>query len=415
MSNEVLVKVENVSKKFCRNLKKSLWYGVWDIVGELFGRSGAKSDLRSDEFWAVRDVSFELKRGEVMGLIGSNGAGKSTLLKILNGLIKPDKGKITIRGKTGALIELGAGFNPILTGRENIYINAAVLGIPKAQVNKRLDAIIDFADIDDFIEMPVQSYSSGMKVRLGFSVATQFKPAILLLDEILAVGDVSFQRKCLDYIGNLVSRNDTTVIFVSHNLRNVEQICNRAIWLEQGIMRIDGSVDEVIAEYLYEINRELVLRHKEIKTGREGSGEIRYTDVEVTSLVTGNTEIKAGESINVKASFKCYEPRDFARFRIGLWDVSTQTMITMANCDIYDLASDGEVICKFHHLNLCPRTYSVYLSITDLKLNYDRWPNAKVFTVKGARNENTGFSVGDSDLIHVPCFCEVNLQAEATL
>src|SRR5210317_1944929 len=173
MSDKVLIRVENVSKKFCRTLKRSLWYAVKDIAGELFGRNNSESRLRPGEFWAVDNASFELKRGDCLGLIGPNGAGKSTLLKMLNGLIKPDKGRITMRGRVGALIELGAGFNPILTGRENIYVNAAVLGIPKQEVDKKLDAIIEFAEIDDFINTPVQSYSSGMKVRLGFAVAAQ--------------------------------------------------------------------------------------------------------------------------------------------------------------------------------------------------------------------------------------------------
>ena len=192
MKNDVLVKVEGVSKKFCRNLKRSLWYGVKDISSELFG-STKNSQLRPKEFWAVDDVSFELKRGECLGLIGHNGAGKSTLLKMLNGLIKPDKGKITMKGRIGALIELGAGFNPILTGRENIYNNGAVLGFSKKEIDAKFDAIIEFAEIDDFIDTPVQNYSSGMKVRLGFAVAAQMEPDVLIIDEVLAVGDVGFR------------------------------------------------------------------------------------------------------------------------------------------------------------------------------------------------------------------------------
>ena len=191
MDDEVLVKVEGVSKKFCRDLKRSLWYGMKDISSELFGIH-QNGQLRKNEFWAVNDVNFELKRGECLGLIGHNGAGKSTLLKMLNGLIKPDKGTITMQGRIGALIELGAGFNPILTGRENIYNNGAVLGFSKKEIDEKFDAIVDFAEIDEFIDTPVQNYSSGMKVRLGFAVAAQMEPDVLIIDEVLAVGDIGF-------------------------------------------------------------------------------------------------------------------------------------------------------------------------------------------------------------------------------
>src|SRR5210317_2241023 len=179
--SDVLIKVENVSKKFCRDLKKSLWYGVKDIAGELSGRGTSRNALRPGEFWSVKDISFELKRGECLGLIGANGAGKSTLLKMLNGLIKPDQGRISMRGRVGALIELGAGFNPILTGRENIYVNGAVLGFTKEEISRKFDEIVEFAELDEFINTPVQNYSSGMKVRFGFAVAAQMEPDILLI------------------------------------------------------------------------------------------------------------------------------------------------------------------------------------------------------------------------------------------
>src|SRR5206468_4283587 len=201
VDGNVLVHVEHVSRRFCRNLRRSLWYGIQDIARDLnpFGRnsSGGSSSLRKDEFWAVNDVSFELRRGECLGLIGRNGAGKTTLLKMLNGLIKPDCGCIEIRGRVGALIALGAGFNPILTGRENIYVNGAVLGLTKREIDEKIEEIIDFAEIREFIDSPVQSYSSGMQVRLGFAMASSLNPDILLLDEVLAVGDMGFQAKCL--------------------------------------------------------------------------------------------------------------------------------------------------------------------------------------------------------------------------
>lgn len=240
MSAETLITVDGVSKKFCRDLKKSLWYGMQDLGSEVLGRPhGGKGELRPDEFWALKDVSFELKRGECLGLIGRNGAGKTTLLRMLNGLIKPDCGRIEMRGRVGALIALGAGFNPILTGRENIYVNAAILGLPKSYVDSKLEEIIDFAELDEFIDMPVQSYSSGMSVRLGFSVAAiLIRPDILFLDEVLAVGDIGFTIKCLNAVRGLTQHS--AVVFVSHNMQYISTFCTRVMVLERGHMLLDA-------------------------------------------------------------------------------------------------------------------------------------------------------------------------------
>jgi ABC-type polysaccharide/polyol phosphate transport system ATPase subunit len=258
--DEILVKVENVSKKFCRNLRKSLWYGVCDIASELMplghhppaseGDSSEDRPLRRDEFWAVKDVSFELRRGECLGLIGHNGAGKTTLLKMLNGLIRPDSGRITMRGRVGALIALGAGFNPILTGRENVYVNASVLGLSKAEIDEKIDEIIDFAEIREFIDTPVQNYSSGMQVRLGFAVATALKPDVLILDEVLAVGDGSFRIKCYRRIDEL--RSECALIFVSHDIPSISRICNHALILDRGKKIFSGNTIEGVRQYLKE-------------------------------------------------------------------------------------------------------------------------------------------------------------------
>ena len=194
---ETLIKVENVSKKFCRSLKRSLWYGMKDLGNELTGRRhGGNSELRPEEFWAVKDINFVLKRGECLGLIGRNGAGKTTLLRMLNGLIRPDSGRIEMRGSVGAMIAIGAGMKGILTGRENAYSMAALRGMTRKQAANKIDEIIEFAEIDDAIDAPMQSYSTGMRVRLNFAVASTLDPDVLLLDEVLAVGDTSFRNKC---------------------------------------------------------------------------------------------------------------------------------------------------------------------------------------------------------------------------
>lgn len=257
-TDDVLVRVEGVSKKFCRDLKKSLWYGVKDVAAELnpFGSNNVEAQgtnhkelppLREGEFWAVKDVSFELRRGECLGLIGRNGAGKTTLLKMLNGLIKPDSGSIEMRGRVGALIALGAGFNPILTGRENIYVNGSILGLNKREIDGKLDEIIAFSEIGEFIDSPVQSYSSGMQVRLGFAVASAMNPDVLILDEVLAVGDRLFRTKCMARISDLLEQ--AAVILVSHDEAQIRQKCNRVLWLDRGREKYQGASDCGLREY----------------------------------------------------------------------------------------------------------------------------------------------------------------------
>jgi lipopolysaccharide transport system ATP-binding protein len=242
MSDDVLVKVDNVSKRFCRSLKRSLWYGLQDLGSEIGGRrhgggsglpqSSADVQLRPNEFWAVKDVSFELRRGECLGLIGRNGAGKTTLLRMLNGLIKPDTGRIEMKGNVNALIALGAGFNPILSGRENIYTNASVLGLSSTQIRQKLEEIVDFSEIEEFVDSPVQTYSSGMQVRLGFAIATALNPDILILDEVLAVGDAKFRAKCWKKLGDILS--SCCAILVSHESYAISRICDVAMLLEKG-------------------------------------------------------------------------------------------------------------------------------------------------------------------------------------
>jgi lipopolysaccharide transport system ATP-binding protein len=287
---EVLVKVEHLSKKFCKDLKTSLWYGVKDLYSNVLGNKNERS-LRPDEFWAVKDINFELRRGECLGLIGHNGAGKSTLLKILNGLINPDEGKVTIKGRVCALIELGAGFNPILTGRENIYNNGAVLGFTKNEIDTKVEEIIDFSEIREFIDMPVQNYSSGMKVRLGFAVAAQMEPDVLIIDEVLAVGDASFRAKCFNRMSELSAK--AVLIFVTHSMPLAGRICTRGLLMEKGVVKIDNNINDVIYEYM--VNQPAGIQ------GITGAFELENFKVELEK-----SEINYLDDLIVNLSFKMH-------------------------------------------------------------------------------------------------------------
>ena len=247
--SDVLLKVDSLGKKFSKNFRKGLMYGAMDVGREIFGSRNANAELRPHEFWALQDVSFELRRGETLGLIGANGAGKSTLLKLLYGVMKPSAGRICIDGTMQALIELGGMFAPTLSGRENIQASAAMIGMSKAEISKHFDSIVEFAELDDFIDAPVGTYSSGMRVRLGFAIATCISPDILILDEVLAVGDAAFRAKSMKRVAEL-KESAGGILFVSHNTDLIDQMCSRCIYLQNGKLIADGPTDEVTAIYM---------------------------------------------------------------------------------------------------------------------------------------------------------------------
>lgn len=311
---EPLVIVENLSKKFCKDLKTSLWYGVKDLWSGVTGNKNERL-LRDKEFWAVKDISFTLRRGECLGLIGHNGAGKSTLLKILNGLINPDAGKVTIKGRVGALIELGAGFNPILSGRENIYNNGAILGFTRKEIDSKLDHIIAFAELEEFIDMPVQNYSSGMKVRLGFAVAAQMEPDVLIIDEVLAVGDLGFVLKCFKTIDTILPR--TAVIFVSHNMPMVSRICNHIILMENGKAKFQGEdvAKGIDLYYTRFVNNESNVVFDD--------GSIALEEVLLLDPITGEPtdSLNWGEDLKLSFRFKIKRPFEkMPHFSISIFD-----------------------------------------------------------------------------------------------
>ncbi|MBV8780936.1 MAG: ATP-binding cassette domain-containing protein [Phycisphaerae bacterium] len=245
MKSENLIEAEAVRKKFCRRLKRSLWYGLQDVAADLLLRPRVSTALRKDEFWAVDEVSFQLKRGDSLGLVGRNGAGKSTLLKLLTGQRALTSGTIKTRGRIVALTELGLGFDPVLTGRENAYVNAAILGFRRREFDRIIEEVIEFAGLREFIDSPVQTYSSGMRARLGFSVAIHLEPDILMVDEVLAVGDINFRRRCVQQVSRYLGRGGSLVL-VSHDPYMIQSICNRVLVLERGKVLLDGpAVDGV--------------------------------------------------------------------------------------------------------------------------------------------------------------------------
>lgn len=368
MNNDILIQVEAVSKKFCRSLKRSLWYGVQDVGYELMGRT-KKPELRKDEFWAVSDVSFELRRGECLGLIGHNGAGKSTLLKMLNGLIKPDKGRIAIKGRVGALIELGTGFNPILTGRENIYNNGAVLGFTQKEINEKFDAIVEFAEIGEFLDMPVQNYSSGMKVRLGFAVASHMEPDVLLVDEVLAVGDMGFMLKCYNQMDRLLQ--NTAMIFVSHSMPQIARLATQIVLMENAKgLYFPGDPSIGITEYYKRYKQDIVDFQnsskailKNIRLGNE------YRMYERTD----DFVVNYGEDLYVEIDIRLLQKVKRPYVTLALYDkeqrIFAQVWNFMDYIDLEDHIGDLKVKTKIRKINFAQGKYSITVILSDESVN----------------------------------------------
>jgi len=324
---EILVEVKSVSKKFSRSLNRSMWYGLKDLASALFGSNQNRSVLREGEFWAVKDVSFSLHRGECLGLIGRNGAGKSTLLKMLNGLIRPDEGSITMRGKTGALIELSAGFNPLLSGRENVYINGQLLGFSKKEIDQKFKDIIEFAEIGEFIDSPVQNYSSGMKVRLGFAIAAQMEPDVLLIDEVLAVGDMGFVLKCLNKMDEL--RTKTAMIFVSHNMPMVSRMCTRICLLKEDKTTYQSDdVASGITQYYGGFRQE---------TGKfQGTNKVEIKNIVVESEGqksndNGLLTVHHGKDLILTVELICHQPVHRPKMHLAFYDQEQRNFAEVFN------------------------------------------------------------------------------------
>ena len=366
MKHDILVSAENVSKKFCRSLKHSMLYGVNDVLRASFRLSTYSDQLRSGEFWALQKASFQLKKGECLGIIGPNGSGKTTLLKMINGIFMPDSGRLEVHGCVGGLIQLGAGFHPMLTGRENIYVNGAILGMDKKEIDAKFDSIIDFAGIGEFLDSPVKYYSSGMYVRLGFAIAAHAEQDILLIDEVLAVGDAAFQEKCMKYITD-VRKSDRAVLLVSHSMYRIESLCDRALWVEYGAIKKIGERREVINAYINDEEKK-ILEHKEkqSESKEENDFPVKVTSVEFLGLDHKKRESFAyGEGLIVKINYFASQRIEHPMFNLRLFQNNVAISEASMLIDGYNgpqfIEGKGSLECRFDSLSLTPKIYDVML------------------------------------------------------
>jgi len=397
------IRLDHISKRFM--LRTDGPRSFQDtFIGLLRGRRAGKQ-----EFWALRDVSFAVQPGETVGLIGPNGSGKSTLLKLVSRILVPTSGDITVNGKVSTLLELGAGFHPDLTGRENIYLNGSVMGLGRREIHERLGDIIAFAELERFIDMPVKHYSSGMYMRLGFSVAVHADPDILLVDEVLTVGDQSFQLKCYDRIAEL-REHGVTILLVSHNLEDVRRVCDQTVWLEEGVMQHKGGVDQVIERYVSRVMAQEERRLMEqgvLANGenRWGSGEIRITDVRFYDRDGQERYIFAtGERLQARIRYAAPTRIERPVFGVAIYRADGLHIngpnTKLSGYHIPVVEGEGEVWCAFEMLPLLEGSYQFSASVYDETCThpYDHLDRAFPFRVRAGDRIQERYGT-----FYVPC------------
>lgn len=368
--SDIAIRVENLSKQFRIGMRKYSYYTLRDHLADSMKsilRRGRSSQPGNNTIWALQDVSFEVKRGEVIGFIGRNGAGKSTLLKILSRITEPTSGRAEIYGRVGSLLEVGTGFHPELTGRDNIYLNGAILGMKKTEIDRRFDEIVAFSEVEKFIDTPVKHYSSGMYVRLAFAVAAHLEPEILIIDEVLAVGDAAFQRKCMAKMGD-VGKEGRTVLFVSHNMAAIANICQKTVLLHQGTLLLNGETKMVIDRYLTDVSK---IANTQLcdRKDRKGTGEIKVVAIEFLDHKGIMTQHPiSGQQLTIRMSYKSFANKVFKNCRASVtvtrneqvyFNLSTELVDTKQ----LDLSGEGHIDFVLPELPLSQSSYIVHTYI----------------------------------------------------
>ncbi|MGD0713767.1 MAG: ABC transporter ATP-binding protein [Gaiellaceae bacterium] len=393
-----IIAVEGLSKAYVISHQPKAGYSsLRDDIAALLRRPFQPNITQGSEretLWALRDVSFDVQQGDIFGVIGSNGAGKSTLLKILSRITYPTEGRAVLRGRVGSLLEVGTGFHPELTGRENVFLNGAILGMRKQEIEKRFDEIVAFSEIERFLDTPVKFYSSGMYVRLAFAVAAHLEPDVLIVDEVLSVGDARFQKKSLGKMGDAAS-SGTTVLLVSHNMAAIENLCSRAMFLEQGRLRNIGETTEVIEEYL-SFASTVVSADLAERTDRQGDGRLRFTRVGLRSGENGQYSdvAQCGQDLEIVVGFTCDGGLKQVNASMAVYTPSGQCLIVldsdMAGANLDSVPRHGRFSCRIERLPLAPGQYFLNLFCTASGETVDWVQNAATFNVEAGDYFGTG-------------------------
>lgn len=393
---DTIIEVENLGKRYVldHQQEREQYTALRDVIAKgvksaLKGFSRQKTETK-EEFWALKDVSFEVKRGEVVGIIGRNGAGKSTLLKILSRITEPTTGRVRLKGRVASLLEVGTGFHPELTGRENIYLNGAVLGMMREEIDRKFDEIVAFAEVEKFLDTPVKRYSSGMYVRLAFAVAAHLEPEILIVDEVLAVGDAAFQKKCLGKMGDVASKEGRTVLFVSHNMAAVNRLCKRGVYLEKGEIELYSDVNSVVDFYLQKNLPNISWYKNLINEYREGNYG-RYFKITFVEIIPNeNNLLHYNEPLMIKISGKAYKDIESLILGVGVATMDGTRLFTVeCSSNIFSSVTSNLSFAarvKIPHPSLVPGTYVLAIGARTVHstLALDYIPNAIVFEVSNS-------------------------------
>jgi len=411
--SSLAIQLEHVSKRYRTGRSRTI---VDRIASEMDRLRGQRDEVHSAArgrieatIWALRDVSFTVPQGAGLGVIGRNGAGKTTLLKLISRVTWPTSGKVWVAGQVVSLIELGAGFHPELTGRENVYLGAGLFGLTRRESDRQFDAIVRFADVERLIDTPMKRYSSGLYARLGFSVAIHSNPDIVLVDEVLAVGDAAFRRRALEALRQLIA-DGKTVLFISHDMWNVRRLCSQILWMEEGRVRAYGPAGEVAEQYMNEVNLEaLANQSTALQSHRGGTGEMRYVSVEMFDSAGRPTSLlAASDMLLVRATYRAERPIDRPVFQIAIVDVDTGLVITTATSTAGDIpgevAGQGTIECRFARLPLRPRQYVLRLSISDSHqlASYDVVTAGPRFAVRAPGGGVDGLADEQDGLVSLP-------------
>ena len=392
------IRFEQVSKAYRLGAGRE---SLREMLSRSANRLLRKDDVSNERqiLWALKEVSFSLQAGQALGIIGSNGAGKTTMLKLLSRVTRPTSGQIHTSGRIAAMIELGAGFHPDLTGRENVFLNGAILGLSRKDILARYDNIVAFAELDAFMDTPVKRYSSGMYARLGFAVAAHLDPDILLVDEVLSVGDVNFQQKCYDFISRFVDSGRTT-IFVSHNLYAIEQLSQQVLWLDHGRVVASGNAHDVLSAYMRAQDEKM----SQISAVQSGQGALHVRRVYLTDA-QGNPrqQYTNGEDIVVAIAYEAPQPVQQPHFVVAVWDAATRTPVFLASMLVDQQApawiqGSGEIRCHFQAPPLMPRAYQVWGEVwdADCKGLLVMWQPLAAFNIFDEHAENATVSLRHS-------------------
>ncbi len=380
-----IIHFDGVSKKYrIRSRNSSLREAISSIPSRLSRKKQAPED--AGILWAVKDLSFEVRRGTILGIIGSNGAGKTTTLKLLSRVTQPSTGSITVNGRVSSLIELGAGFHPDLSGKDNIYLNGAILGLNRREIDRRFDQIVAFAEMERFLEMPVKRYSSGMYARLGFAVAAHTDPDLLLVDEVLAVGDINFQQKCYEFIHHFVTSGKTAV-FVSHNMYVIDQLCSHLIWLDQGQKQAEGKPESVLSQYLDFMEMKRLSMDESLP---ELKGDLQIEGVRFLNQ-DGNecSSFRSGEDLLIEVRYNAAAMIEKPHFVLSVVDSQDNRSLIMASMLADGQAPDllegrGKFTCRLYAPPLMPRVYYLFGEVygADRIHLLSRWQKLGAFRVE---------------------------------